>query len=161
MDDEVAPNGGAGRADRRIILAGTITASLAASACHAHTVQMQPARSWSLRLLAFLLLVQWGTAFTQCLELTDSLAVARICSASESPLTGKDQTPGDRSPAGKAHNVCPVCQILGNITPPPPPPTFGLPAGAPRIVVVAAYFASFAPLLRVSPLQARAPPTFS
>lgn len=117
---------------------------------------MSIARSWLLRGLAFLLLVQWGTAFTECLALADPLHAGGICAGAPAGPDGTDKTP-DRKTA--PHAVCPVCQILANVTLPPPPP-FAPPREVVRIPPHAARLFTLALAERTNPQQPRAPPAF-
>lgn len=121
---------------------------------------MRDLHRWSVSLLAFLLLAQWEAAFTQCLALTSPLGAVPICSASASQAADHDPAPDDKAPAGKAHGVCVVCQILSNLTPPSPLSAW-LPACPAQVAVLAAYFANVSPTLRANRVQARAPPVFS
>jgi len=118
---------------------------------------MSIARSWLLRGLAFLLLVQWGTAFTQCRALADPLQTGGICAAAPAGPEGTDKTP-DRKTAAP-HAVCPVCQILANVTLPPPPP-FAPPREIVRIPPDAARLFTLTLAERANPQQPRAPPAF-
>lgn len=120
-------------------------------------MDMSTARSWLLRALAFLLLVQWGTAFTQCLALADPLRAGGICAVAPAGPDSPDKTP-DRK-AAAPHAICPVCQILANVTLPLPPP-FAPPREIVRIPPHAARLFTLALAERANPQQPRAPPVF-
>jgi hypothetical protein len=111
------------------------------------------------RVLALLLFLQWGAAFTQCEALHGAGQVgAPICSTVIKPGFGDHR--GAVPPVGRAHLVCPVCQGLAHAALPPAPPML-IPVAFALVATPVHGPAAGVPTPRASPVQARAPPAIS